>query len=176
MTKKSVTPKRVVSKRKILTLFVVVMMLVFSASIFPADQKSDSSSDKSNGCGTKDFKVPDKPLGNDFKSSCDYHDKCYSTPGKSKSDCDTNFKKDMGDVCKEKKGLDRVGCEVSKFIYHTGVKLGGNDAYNKAQGKDRKEEKNIIPLLPFLPCRFPREFLTGRNPYAVSGAPIHGQP
>jgi hypothetical protein len=51
----------------------------------------------------------------------------------------------MSDVCKEKKGLDRVGCEVSKFIYHTGVKLGGNGAYDKAQGKDRKKEKNIIP-------------------------------
>jgi hypothetical protein len=145
MIKQAVSPKRVVSKRKILTLFVVVMMLVFSASTFPADQKSNSSSNKPNGCGTKDTKVPDKPLGNDFKSSCDNHDKCYSTQGKSKKECDTNFKKEMSDVCKEKKGLDRVGCEVSKFIYHTGVKLGGNGAYDKAQGKDRKKEKNIIP-------------------------------
>jgi len=146
MTKKTLIPKRVISKRKILTLFVVVTMLVFSSLTFPADQKANSS-DQPNGCGTKDFKVPDKPLGNDFKSSCDNHDRCYATKDNSKKDCDTEFKNDMSNVCKEKKGIDRVGCEVSKFIYHTGVKLGGNDAYDKAQGKEESEREKKLKEL-----------------------------
>jgi hypothetical protein len=143
MIKKAVTPKRVVSKRKILTLFVVVTMLVFSASIFPADQKSVSSSDKTNGCGTKDIKVPDKPLGNDFKRSCDNHDRCYLTPGKSKKECDKQFYKDMGEVCKDKKGLDRAVCEITRGAYFLGTKTPklSKDAYNKAQEKG-KENNN----------------------------------
>jgi len=57
-----------------------------------------------NGCGNKDFDVPDfllaRPsLGNIFTPACDDHDVCYGTFGTSKDSCDLVLGNKMRNAC-----------------------------------------------------------------------------
>ncbi|MAK62690.1 MAG: hypothetical protein CMK09_17100 [Ponticaulis sp.] len=54
-----------------------------------------------NGCSTPDNFASDVTDIYDrrFQNACNNHDVCYATPGKSKSDCDTNFLADMSATC-----------------------------------------------------------------------------
>jgi RHS repeat-associated protein len=81
------------------------------------------------GCGTGWSEiVPDV-----YPNACDRHDKCYSTPGRSKASCDWDFFKD---AFAESGPNPNV---VVPFIYFLGPVLGGRDPYNKAQSKARGE-------------------------------------
>ncbi|MCK4762994.1 MAG: hypothetical protein KAW12_12425 [Candidatus Aminicenantes bacterium] len=134
-------------KDKTLIIFITLFFL-FSCFAFtgnstpkPTPTPKPSPKPKPNGCGSgwNAPIVPDKPFGSDFTDACNKHDTCYSTPGKSKKECDNQFNKNMGKVCKDKKGKKRLKCEVSRVIYHRAVKKKlGKKAYDKAQGKKKK--------------------------------------
>ena len=84
------------------------------------------------GSGITDKIVPDKPFGFDFTPACINHDKCYSTCGKSKADCDQAFLDDMLGIC-EDKYFSQHGCNNVAYIYYGAVNNYGKDPYNQAQ-------------------------------------------
>ncbi|MGD2084673.1 MAG: phospholipase A2 [Candidatus Aminicenantes bacterium] len=124
-------------------VFVITIIFLFS---FDVPQIVAKEKDEPNGCGTKKIDVPDKPFGNDFKEACNNHDKCYSTQGKSKKNCDDQFRKDMDRECNKKKGIGHKVCKATSSVYHNAVKYGGNGAYNRAQGNSK-----VTPSKPKVP-------------------------
>jgi RHS repeat-associated protein len=85
---------------------------------------------ETNGC----TKVPDKPLGFDFTSSCNKHDICYETCGNSKSLCDKKFFKDMAQECyKYTKSATRKLCLIAANTYYLGVYWAATSAYSDSQ-------------------------------------------
>lgn len=125
------------------TIFFITFVFLFATMTF-ASNNDDKKDDKANGCGTEksDKFIPDKPLGFDFTDACNNHDICYSTEGKGKETCDTQFKSDMDQVCENETGIKRGICKTVSSIYHISVKKGGGDAYDNAQenNKDKKEK------------------------------------
>lgn len=82
----------------------------------------------SNGCSYS----PDKPFGNDFTPACQRHDFGYHNTkdqhrfNDNKDRIDSNFKKDMDDVCEAVPGtLRRVACRSAAWVYYKAVKTFG---------------------------------------------------
>jgi hypothetical protein len=108
-----------------------------------------------NGCGPEGWKgklVPNMPFWMiNFKDPCDGHDRCYSTCGKLKDDCDQSFRGDLWTACYLKWGRDDFTADPPKFslptpdqfflkrciqladIYYQAVAKGGNTPYTDAQ-------------------------------------------
>jgi hypothetical protein len=102
-----------------------------------------------NGCGDDTGLgrfVPNAPTGADFRPSCDNHDRCYGTLGKSKSECDKQFHNELLGVCGRTfrtiitRPLRGV-CNKVADVYYTAVLESGNagTAYNKAQRHAQEE-------------------------------------
>jgi hypothetical protein len=91
-----------------------------------------------NGCGSKDFNVPDAPILGlcSFTPSCNTHDDCYAVCGSSKALCDLGFLVNLTVQCTHcfvpNTPLFAV-CESVAFIYYVGVALGGGSAFGSAQ-------------------------------------------
>lgn len=93
-------------------------------------------------CGSKNsFMTPERvekvnsTWSKDFNKACEKHDKCYENR-ESKSKCDKNFNKDMGNVCKEKtNAIDKAKCEIGRAAYSKAVEIGGDKAYKEASKK-----------------------------------------
>ncbi|MCX8518252.1 MAG: hypothetical protein ORN29_09395, partial [Rhodoferax sp.] len=83
-----------------------------------------------DGCGDAktDHLVPDKVFGHDLTGGCFNHDIGYSTPGASKQAVDAQLAKDVSQAM----GGGILGAVVGG-LFHVGVSLGGQDAYNRAQ-------------------------------------------
>lgn len=77
-----------------------------------------------------------------FRAACNNHDICYSTPGKSQSYCDKKFLSDMFEICG-----DRWQCKARARDYHSGVVLGGKDAYDTAQKQQREYIESVYAWL-----------------------------
>ena len=71
---------------------------------------------KLNTCGVPGRDIPDSGPSYDFTEPCRDHDRCTSTCGKTKEDCDRRFVRDMWASCHG----DKV-CEVFAAIYYKGV-------------------------------------------------------
>ena len=111
-------------------------------------------------CGStySDILIPDKPSGFDFTQPCIIHDDCYGckgkNEGKTKSDCDKQFLRDMQAVCnthpESKKAWctrhrgrrviryrctkhPRKECKNLAAIYHWAVDTFGKGAYDNAR-------------------------------------------
>ena len=88
---------------------------------------------ESNGCGSYGLKIHSLW----HTPCCDEHDKCYSTCGKSRNDCDSEFKKCMFRQCKKydakKAKKQRDDCEGQAQMFFTGTRSLGCQAYLDSQ-------------------------------------------
>jgi RHS repeat-associated protein len=89
------------------------------------------------GCGDKDtdHRVPDVVGGVNMIPACRTHDACYdsaSKPGASKAQCDTQFKNDIYELCRQA-GRGDYYCKSLSYSYFKGVDVGGGDAWNNAK-------------------------------------------
>ena len=82
----------------------------------------------SDGCTD----APDDPLGFDFLQSCQRHDfgyRNYKAQGRfdaGKPSIDSNFKKDMDNVCSTESELKKLLCDGVADVYYEAVKEFGN--------------------------------------------------
>ena len=93
------------------------------------------------GSGSTEDIVPDFPGGFDFTGPCQNHDDCYGCKGKelgkSKSDCDKGFLRDMKCVCWRGRNVTRWGsCMTLAHIYYNAVKYLAQDEFNAARKKE----------------------------------------
>ena len=77
-----------------------------------------------------------------FLKACQEHDRCYATCGRTKSECDDAFKKDMLEIC----GIASPTCRAMAFVYYNGVVkfgdselLAGSQAYSRLQAKAKEK-------------------------------------
>ncbi|MEM7011200.1 MAG: hypothetical protein AAF585_06920 [Verrucomicrobiota bacterium] len=89
--------------------------------------------------------VPDRILGANFTPACSAHDDCYDTLGKTKEECDAQFKKDLIIAAKQTGPLARIPARLSAGIYHLAVKLGGKNSYALAQEDAAKRSNSDSP-------------------------------
>jgi hypothetical protein len=88
------------------------------------------------GSGLTSRLVPDMPFGFNFTSSCTAHDRCYEYCGVPKSYCDSVFRNNMKNWCKNRfSELDprRPACRTMAQTYWQAVKDYGGRAYQRAQ-------------------------------------------
>ncbi|MBI5674311.1 MAG: hypothetical protein HZC48_00585 [Nitrospirae bacterium] len=81
-----------------------------------------------DGCGDKKFDciVPDL-----YPEACKAHDKCYSTPGKTRAECDNEL---WWNVLVESGPWPNV---IGPTIFWGGVRMWGESAYQRAQGESK---------------------------------------
>jgi hypothetical protein len=88
---------------------------------------------ESNGCGSYGLKIHSQW----HTPCCDVHDKCYGTCGKSRNDCDSEFKKCMARQCKKydakKAKKQREDCEGQAQMFFTGTRSLVCQAYLDSQ-------------------------------------------
>jgi hypothetical protein len=118
----------------------------------PSSQCHHCQSSCSNGCGSKDFKVPDSiPLIFDFLNSCCNHDFCYSSTA-SKAVCDLNFLNQNLASCTRTQPISFIlllpspwgaltDCRSYAILYYSAVALGGGGSQAAAQGKQADYER-----------------------------------
>jgi len=103
--------------------------------------KVDTSGLFPGPCGNEEHSwVPDYPYWVfDFTGPCQAHDDCYGCIGKkmgrSKSNCDFEFFKDMQIVCSKYILTPSLYtyCFTAAIIYYNAVFWGGNDAFEEAR-------------------------------------------
>ena len=110
------------------------------ARICKNGKKQSSTSQTSNGCGSKTFPVPDNPMhlpGCSFTSACDYHDCCYGTCGSGKLACDWGFYVRMlaqCNICGDIYGnLAKDDCEKYAKTYYGAVTVVAWGPWDSAQ-------------------------------------------
>lgn len=96
-----------------------------------------------NGCSTP--KGISWGWGNNdlFKSACDNHDICYTTPGNPKGYCDRKMLSEMFQICEGGSFL----CKSWARDYYNAVNLGAQSAYDTAQKQEREYIKSIYAWL-----------------------------
>jgi hypothetical protein len=67
-----------------------------------------------------------------FKSACNNHDICYSTPGAPRERCDKNFYFDMESACKSNYWFDGP-CVAAAQIWYAGIRLKGQSSFDGDQ-------------------------------------------
>ena len=107
--------------------------------------KSEKYKPTKNGCGSKDFDVPDtwpakgKGKKANFTSACNKHDVCYGTCNKDKDACDSTFCKNLLKACAETwpdpGHPKRRGCNTEANLYCAGVALAADSDYWNAQSE-----------------------------------------
>lgn len=107
-----------------------------------------------NGCSTP--KGISWGWGNNdlFKSACDNHDICYTTPGNPKGYCDRKMLSEMFKICENGSFL----CKSWARDYYSAVNLGAQDAYDTAQ---KQEGEYIKSVYAWLNSMYNRIDLTG---------------
>ena len=96
-----------------------------------------------NGCSTP--KGISWGWGNNdlFKSACDNHDICYTTPGNPKGYCDKKMLSEMFKICENGSSL----CKSWAQDYYSAVNLGAQGAYDTAQKQEREYIKAVYAWL-----------------------------
>lgn len=97
----------------------------------------------SNGCGPENgvVAIPQTPAGiATFTPACNTHDVCYGTCNSSRSKCDSDFHKDMLEICTNRYPtgglLDSIGrglCFQLAGVYAGAVSTAGSDAFKTGQ-------------------------------------------
>jgi len=85
------------------------------------------------GSGISELLIPDT-----FPNSCQQHDECYGTCGKSRFECDFQFL--ISAIWECSRGALNPGCFGSAGAYYAGIRTGGEIPYKKAQ-----EDANCEP-------------------------------
>ena len=104
-------------------------------------RKPNDSRASFDGCSAPILR--NKPMvGIDFEKACNGHDQCYGTIGKTKAQCDQEFKNDMLNICKSYDLNTRATCEDFAQLYYWGVDLTpeAQGAYDAAQRTAWAEE------------------------------------
>ena len=74
-----------------------------------------------------------------FKPACDKHDDCYGcdgyAEGKSKSQCDGEFYRDMRRICRKQQRHEISTCLRFAFYYYAGVRIGGGGHFRRARSE-----------------------------------------
>jgi len=87
--------------------------------------------------GTIAAPLTDTIGGNDFTEACEGHDDCYAECGKSKSECDTDFRDAMISSCtaaiQGSLVIVSTGCTGAAGLYYNLVKNEGQSSYDNAQ-------------------------------------------
>jgi hypothetical protein len=98
-----------------------------------------------NGCGPNDWRgrfVPNAPLGFQFGSACNWHDRCYGTDWRwvaysyagAKDHCDRWFYFKMSQVCAYQGSTTGYQwCQYIAYSYYAAVRDHGRSAYYAAQ-------------------------------------------
>jgi len=127
-----------VSLKFISALATAVLALTIALSAAPAAHAA-------NGCGPADWRgrfVPNAPLWFNFRSACDWHDRCYAVPWNrvaysyagAKDYCDRWFYYKMAQVCGRTGGsTDFRWCMYLAYGYYRAVVRYGDGAYRSAQ-------------------------------------------
>lgn len=72
-----------------------------------------------NGCSTPWFTISLVQGSNRwFSSACNNHDRCYATPGKSKSICDGQMWREMSQICES---ISNIECRTTAAVYYEAV-------------------------------------------------------
>ena len=126
------------SLKPLVTLTAVAVALAVGLTTAPAAHAA-------NGCGPADWRgrfVPNAPMGFNFRSACDWHDRCYGTPwyriaysyAAAKESCDRWFYYKMAEVCGRTGGsTDFRWCMYLAYGYYRAVVTRGAGAYRSAQ-------------------------------------------
>jgi hypothetical protein len=88
------------------------------------------------GTGLSLYLAPDEYWAFNISVPCDNHDNCYSTCGKSKSQCDLGLFNDIQSVCDQLPWYNPfviAECRNVGIIYYGAVHFGGNQPYQDAQ-------------------------------------------
>ena len=86
------------------------------------------------GSGWTDFIIPDSWWGKyDLTPACAIHDKCYSTCGKSKAECDLVFFENMKNICMKVSSWWQRDCLSTVYTYYVAVLISGGPAYYSSQ-------------------------------------------
>jgi hypothetical protein len=88
------------------------------------------------GSGFSLYLAPDEYWAFNISVPCDNHDNCYSTCGKSKSQCDLGLFNDIQSVCDQLPWYNPfviAECRNVGIIYYGAVHFGGNQPYQDAQ-------------------------------------------
>lgn len=97
-----------------------------------------------NGCSNPLPTVGGRSSNRVFKSACDGHDRCYATPGESKSTCDSQFLDEMLKICESRSELT---CSAEARTMYSAVWSAGASAYNSAQKEQRSYIQSVLGWL-----------------------------
>jgi len=113
---------------------------VVGESTYGRTKEQNNKEIETNGCGSAGSRwVPDSFLGEvDFTPACNEHDRCYSTCGADKDDCDEALKNDMVKECEKIfpgwYNFDkRFSCKVLAHTSEIALELAGGGAFEEAQ-------------------------------------------
>lgn len=99
----------------------------------PGDK--DGWLERADGCSAPGI---EHALTQVFRAACNIHDVCYATPGRRKTDCDTEFLHNMKETCNFP-GVPNLlaggttTCRAAANAVHRGVLIGGQESFDKAQ-------------------------------------------
>ena len=88
-----------------------------------------------NGCSSPGWTFTIAPPSNRwFESACNNHDRCYATPGQSKSICDAEMLRETLDICES---IINKECSITADIYYWALVSfqTAQEAYREAQGQ-----------------------------------------
>ena len=103
-------------------------------------------------CGSAKWQrlaVRDSWGGANFAPSCAEHDTCYATIGKTKEECDNQFRESLRQECESTYNsawhvVQRTGCLEMANTYHSAVNRFGGDAYRSAQREAQRSNQGDI--------------------------------
>lgn len=93
---------------------------------------SPSITTRIDGCSAPGPDIDIGPIGR-FEKACNEHDVCYSTLGRSKKDCDTEFNANMVLICMATFPVGDPKCLADAATFFSGVTLFGGSSYEKGQ-------------------------------------------
>lgn len=78
-----------------------------------------------------EWAVPQGFAGADFRPACAVHDRCYSTPGVSRHDCDRQFSRSLKAACNQSR--HPFLCRMTTCTMSVATKLFGGPAFRASQ-------------------------------------------
>ena len=84
-------------------------------------------------CGPQglEWAIPQGFAGADFRPACAVHDRCYSTPGVSRADCDRQFSRGLHSACRNSRRP--FLCHMTAGTMSLATRLFGGPAFRASQ-------------------------------------------
>jgi len=106
----------------------------------PVYVKEGNDKSCSDQIGDRDIGA-DKKWGQGWNNACHVHDHCYATIGKTKEQCDSEFRSNLVGWCNQT--TDDPVCQVDAFSYYWAVAALGRQSYNETQTASLVYLKNL---------------------------------